>query len=83
MRLNEIKARAPTFEESISTILHSFLRRFPLNTTSELSRNEILMQTSRRQRKTPATTSINGLPDDSRKNYRGEDFLFRNQLVFL
>ncbi|CAF2981208.1 unnamed protein product [Rotaria socialis] len=76
---NEIKVRAVTSEESTSIILHSSLRMFPLSATSELPRTEMLKQTIRRQRQTPATTSTDDLTDDLRKTYRGEDFLLHEE----
>ncbi|CAF4254350.1 unnamed protein product [Rotaria magnacalcarata] len=82
---NEIKAREVTSEESTSVILHSSLRTFPLSATSKLPRTEMLKQTIRRQRQTPATTSTDGLTDDLRKTYRGEDFLLheeKNMIIF-
>ncbi|CAM4983140.1 unnamed protein product, partial [Rotaria socialis] len=76
---SEIKARAVTSEESTSVILHSSLRTLPLSATSELPRTEMLKQTIRRQRQTPATTSTDDLTDDLRKTYRGEDFLLHEE----
>ena len=40
---DEIKTRAITTDISISTILHSALRTYPLSATGELPRNEALM----------------------------------------
>ncbi|CAM4952107.1 unnamed protein product [Rotaria socialis] len=76
---NKIKARAVISEESTSTILHSSLRTFPLSATSELPRTEMLMQTIRRQRQTPITTSTDQLSGDLRKTYRGEEFLLHEE----
>ena len=76
---SQIKARAATSDELTSTILHSALRTFPLSATGELPRTEMIMQTIRRQRQTPSTTSVNGLSDDLRKTDRGEDFLLHEE----
>ncbi|CAF3408991.1 unnamed protein product [Rotaria socialis] len=76
---NKSKARAVISEESTSTILHSSLRTFPLSATSELPRTEMLMQTIRRQRQTPITTSTDRLSGDLRKTYRGEEFLLHEE----
>jgi rRNA-processing protein FCF1 len=72
---NTIKARAAISEESTSVILHSSLQTFPLNATSELPRTEMLMQTIRRQRQAPVTTSTDELTDDLRQTFRGENFI--------
>lgn len=72
---NKVKARAATSEESTSTILHSVLRTFPLSAATELPRTEMILQTIRRQRTTPATKSDDVIPDELRKTDRGEDFL--------
>ena len=72
---NQIKTRAANSDEPTSTILHSALRTFPLNATSELPRTEMIMQTIRRQRTTPSTGSDDRLPEELRKTDRGEDFL--------
>lgn len=76
---NQIKVRAAISEEPTSTILHSSLKTFPLSATSVLPRTEMLMQTIRRQRRTPKTTSTDGFGEDLRKTYRGEEFLLHEE----
>ena len=71
---NRIKAQATTSDEQTSTILHSTLRVFLLNTPSERPRTEIIMQTIHRQCQASTATSTNSLPDDFRKSDCGEDF---------
>ncbi|CAM4948843.1 unnamed protein product [Rotaria socialis] len=46
---NKIKLRVPETEESSSTILHSAMRSFPLDTADQLPESETLLRTSRRQ----------------------------------
>jgi hypothetical protein len=72
---NQIKTRAATSEEATSTILHTALRTFPLGAANELPRPEMILQTIRRQRKTPSTSSNERLPAELHKTDRGEDFL--------
>ncbi|CAF1216868.1 unnamed protein product [Rotaria sordida] len=72
---NEVKQRAATTDEPTSSILHSALRTFPLRAAGELPRTDIIIQTIRRQRTTPAIIPSGHLPEDLKKTYRGEDFL--------
>lgn len=72
---NNVKARAAISEEPTSTILHSALQSFPLNATHELPRTEMLLQTIRRQRATPSTTTEERFPESLRKSHRGENFI--------
>jgi hypothetical protein len=72
---NQVKQRAATTDEPTSSILHSALRTFPLSAAGELPRSDIIIQTIRRQRTTPAAAPNGHLPDDLKKTYRGEDFL--------
>ncbi|CAF3834472.1 unnamed protein product [Rotaria sordida] len=72
---NEVKQRAATTDEPTSSILHSALRTFPLRAAGELTRTDIIIQTIRRQRTTPAIIPSGHLPEDLKKTYRGEDFL--------
>ena len=46
---NEVKQRAATTDESTSSILISALRTFPLRAAGELPRNDIMIQTIRRE----------------------------------
>jgi hypothetical protein len=72
---NNVKQRAATTDESTSSILHSALRTFPLSAAGQLPRSDVITQTIRRQRTTPATTPNDHLPENLRKTYRDEDFL--------
>lgn len=45
---NKIKTRAAETKEPPSTILHSIMRYFPLDSAIQLARNETLLQTIRR-----------------------------------
>ena len=72
---NEVKQRAATTDEPTTSILHSALRTFPLSAAGELPRSDIIIQTIRRQRTTPAATPDGHLPEDFKKTYRNEDFL--------
>ena len=70
---NQVKQRAAiTTDEPTSSILHSALRTFPLSAVGELPRSDIIIQTIRRQRTTPAATPDGHLPDDFKKTHRGE-----------
>jgi len=72
---NQVKQRAATTDEPTSSILHSALRTFPLSAAGQLPRSDIILQTIRRQRTTPAATPNGHLSDDLKKTCRGEDFL--------
>ena len=84
---NEIKQRVATTDEpSRSTLhsasrtfpLHSASRTFPLRPTGELPRTDIIVQTIRRQRATPAVIIDGHLPETPKKTYRGEDFILHH-----
>ena len=60
---NEIKQRAATTNKPSSSILHSTLKTFPLRTAGELPRTDIIVQTIRRQRATPAVIIDGHLPE--------------------
>ena len=76
---NHVKARAVTSDEPSSSILFSALRTFPLSAAGELPRSDIILQTIRRQRATPAAAPDSGLPDHLKKTDRGEDFLLHQE----
>ena len=64
---NEVKQRAATTDEPTSSILISALRTFPLRAAGELPRTDIVIQTIRRQRATPAVISNGHLSEDLKK----------------
>lgn len=72
---NKIKTRAADSEEPSSTILHSALRSFPLDSAGRLPRNETLLRTIRRQREAEPTNPDNRLPDRLKQTDRGENFV--------
>ena len=75
---NEVKQRAATTDEPSSSILHSALRTFSLRAAGELPRTDIIIQTIRRQRATPAVIVDGQLPEALRKTFRGEDFILQH-----
>ena len=75
---NEVKQRAATTDEPSSSILHSALRTFPLRAAGELPRTDIIIQTIRRQRATPAVIVDGQLSEALRKTFRGEDFILQH-----
>ena len=82
---NQVKQRAATTDETTSSILHSALRTFPLHAATQLPRTDIISQTIRRQRTTPATTSNDRLTEHLKKTYRDENFLLyedNDMLIF-
>lgn len=72
----KMKSRATETEELPSTILHSVMRSFPLDSAAQLPQNETLLRTIRRQRQTPLTNTNNQLPDHLKQTDRGENFVF-------
>ena len=72
---NEVKHRAATTDEQTNSILHSALKTFPLRAAGELPRTDIIIQTIRRQRATPAVIVGGHLPEALKTTYRGEDFI--------
>ena len=75
---NEVKERAATTDVPSSSILHSALKTFPLRAAGELPRTDIIVQTIRRQRATPAVIIDGHLPEILKKTYRGEDFILHH-----
>lgn len=75
---NEVKQRAATSDEPSSSILQSALKTFPLRAAGELPRTDIIVQTIRRQRATPAVIIDGHLPDNLKNTYRGEDFILHH-----
>ncbi|CAF3739229.1 unnamed protein product [Rotaria sordida] len=71
---NEIEARAVTIDESISSIIHSALRTYPLSAAGELSKNAALMLMIRRQHTVETVDADGCLPEKLRKT---EDEYFR------
>jgi hypothetical protein len=62
---------------------HSVLRKFPLRAAGVVPRTDIMIQTIRRQRSTPAVFLDGHLPEDLKKTYRGDDFLLHqdNEMI--
>ena len=75
---NEVKERAATTDVPSSSILHSALKTFPLRAAGELPRTDIIVQTIRRQRATPAVIIDGHLLEILKKTYRGEDFILHH-----
>ena len=76
---NKIRKRAAETEEPSSTILHSIMRSFPLDSASELLRSDSLLRTIRRQRQTEPVDAQNKLPAHLRKTDRGDDFVLHEE----
>ena len=72
---NKIKKRAADSEEPSSTILHSALRSFPLDSAGRLPRNDTLLRSIRRQREAEPTNLDKRLPDHLKQTDRWENFV--------
>ncbi|CAF4523270.1 unnamed protein product, partial [Rotaria socialis] len=72
---NKIKSRAADSEEQSSTILHSVLRSFPLDSAGQLPKTDTLLRTIRRQRQAISVNADNRLPDHLKQTDRGENFV--------
>jgi hypothetical protein len=72
---NKIRIRAAETEEPSSTILHSVMRSFPLDSVSELPRGESLLRTIRPQRQAGPLDSHSKLPANLKLNDRGDNFV--------
>ncbi|CAM4920337.1 unnamed protein product [Rotaria socialis] len=70
---NKIQSRAADSEEQSSTILHSVLRSFPLDSTGQLPKTDTLLRTIRRQRQAISVNADNRLPDHLKQTDRGEN----------
>ncbi|CAM4753535.1 unnamed protein product, partial [Rotaria magnacalcarata] len=77
---NKIKSRAADSEEQSSTILHSVLRSFPLDSAGQLPKTDTLLRTIRRQRQAISVNADNRLPDHLRQTDRGENYFFNLNL---
>ena len=71
----KIKARAADSEEPSSTILHTVMRSFPLDSAGQLPRSQTLLRTIRRQRQATPAGPDNKLPDHLKQTDRGENFV--------
>jgi hypothetical protein len=72
---NKIKSKAADSEEPSSTILHTVLRSFPLDSAGRLPQNETLLRTIRRQRQAAPADADNRLPDALKITDRGDNFV--------
>ena len=72
---NKIKSKAAESEEPTSTILHSVMRSFPLDSASQLPQHDTLLRTIRRQRQAAPMNADNKLPDHLKQTDRGENFI--------
>ena len=76
---NKIRARAADSEEPSSTILHTVMRSFPLDSADQLPKSQTLLRTIRRQRQAILTDQDNKLPDHLRLTDRGENFVLHDE----
>jgi hypothetical protein len=72
---NRIRIRAAQTEEPSSTILHSVMRSFPLDSVSELPRGDSLLRTVHRQRQADPLDSHSKLPANLKLTDRGDNFV--------
>jgi len=82
---NQIKSKAADSEEPSSTILHSAMRSFPLDSAGQLPQNETLLRTIRRQRQAAPAGPDNRIPDALKKTDRGDNFVLHedeNLIIF-
>ena len=80
---SKIRKRAADTEEPSSTILHSVIRSFPLDSAGELPTTDTLLRTIRRQRQAVPMDSDNKLPAHLRKTDRGDDYRSADMAQFL
>ena len=72
---NKIISRAAETEEPSSTILHSVMRSFPLDSAGQLPKSDSLLRTIRRQRQAEPVDADNKLPASLKRTDRGDDFI--------
>jgi hypothetical protein len=70
---NKMKARAAESEELSSTISHSVMRSFPLDSAGQLPKSQTLLRTIRGQPQAIPTDLDNKLPDHLKQTDRGEN----------
>ena len=71
----KIKSRAADSEEPSSTILHTVMRSFPLDSAGQLPKSQTLLRTIRQQRQAIPPGPDNELPDHLKQTDRGENFV--------
>lgn len=72
---NKIKSKAADSEDPSSTILHSAMRSFPLDSAGQLPQTESLLRIIRRQRQAISVDPDNKFPDQLKQTHRGENFV--------
>ena len=71
----KVISRAAETDEPSSTILHSVMRTFPLDSAGQLLESDSLLRTIRRQRQTEPVDADNKLPASLKQTDRGDDFM--------
>jgi hypothetical protein len=79
----KLRIRAVETVELSSTILHSVMRSFPLDSAGELPRSDSLLRTIRRQLQVGPLDSHHKLPANMKLTDRGDDFVLHegNDLI--